>query len=153
MLTTHTLSSCGVRHQNAHTQTYPGGQGRGDRRNNSERFDRRGDDLLGWGRVQTGEDELPPPRRGLHINGHDKSTERRLPNRKNPKHHQHHKDDKFRPRRTLDEKKEADNVNEEGPKADPAVGSLCLRYTLVKFTSSGSDETWFLAFILLTVEP
>jgi hypothetical protein len=74
------------------------------------------------------------------------------PTERTRQHHQHHNDGKFGARRKLDEKKEADNVNEEGPKADPAVGSLCLRYTLVKFTSSGSDETWFLAFILLTAE-
>ena len=46
------------------------------------------------------------------------------PTERTHRHHQHHNDGKCRVHRKLDEKKEADNVKEEGPKADRAVGSL-----------------------------
>ena len=44
----------------------------------------------------------------------------------------------------------ADNAEQKGPKADQAAGRLLLCFTLVEFTSRGSDLLVGLYFLLLT---
>ena len=44
----------------------------------------------------------------------------------------------------------ADSAEQKGPKADQAAGRLSLRFTLVEFTSRGSDLLVGLYFLFLT---